>query len=451
MKRISKSIISAFLIVIIGISQSAYAYMFWFKSWDNTPENIVFTEKTYHINLPVVGFIFDPRDDWSEATIIRAVSLLGKDRIYHLTISPGMMTAKQVAAGEFDDQYKKFFLLVKQLDINVVFRTMHEMNGGRYPWGSDPVNFQQAWRHVWELSRQVWLTQKNILFDMSVNGWDIPTWEPVPHQKAALFYCKVSDKKRLNCPTFEDYYPGNEYVDIMGMSFYNWWKWNGNYQWLYPNEIINNPQWRTLDRLKAYDKPLFVDEVGTTAVWYPEQYNFAKSQEVYKTNSDYKNDWLLSLKEFFDNEPRILGGIYFNIDLTNWMSRRVHGEEDRSVIDPISEKVYDGIFNVIDGAKDNNAMNSPLWSLFGKEFLTLYGRKVLIESAYRKQILEVIKMANITDTRQPEKVIWALNAQKGNIQANSSLKKFQKNNYMKAIDYAKKFFEPTLGSGSAVK
>ncbi len=87
------------------------------------------------------------------------------------------------------------------------------------------------------------------------------------------------------------------------------------------------------------------------------------------------------------------------------MSRRVHGEEDRSVIDPISEKVYDGIFNVIDGAKDNNAMNSPLWSLFGKEFLTLYGRKVLIESAYRKQILEVIKMANITDTRQPEKVI----------------------------------------------
>ncbi len=40
-----------------------------------------------------------------------------------------MMTAKQVAAGEFDEGYKKFFMLVKTLDINVVFRTMHEMNG----------------------------------------------------------------------------------------------------------------------------------------------------------------------------------------------------------------------------------------------------------------------------------------------------------------------------------
>lgn len=37
--------------------------MFGFKSWDNTPENIVFTEKKYEIDLPVVGFIFDPWDD----------------------------------------------------------------------------------------------------------------------------------------------------------------------------------------------------------------------------------------------------------------------------------------------------------------------------------------------------------------------------------------------------
>lgn len=423
------------------LCQSAYGYMFWFKSWDNTPENIQYIEKNYGIDLPIVGFIFDPWDDWGEATLIRAVSLLGKNRIYHITVSPGMITAKQVAAGEFDDQYKKFFMLVKTLDINVVFRTMHEMNGGWYPWASDPVAFQEAWRHVWELSRQVGLTQKNILFNMSVNGWDIPTHETIPHQKAVLFYCKVSDKKRLNCPTFEDYYPGDDYVDLMGMSFYNRWKGNGNYQWLYPYDIINNWQWRTLDRLKAYGKPLFVDEVGTTAVWYDEHYNFAKSQEVYKTNSDYKNDWLLSLREFFDNEPMIVGGIYFNIDLTNGMSRRVHGEQDWSVIDPMSEKVYDGIFNVLDGAVENKAVTSRLWSLFGKEFMTLFGKKVLIESAIRPQIIEVLKLANITATTPPQKAMLALESQKWNINARSSLKKFEKNNYIKAIDFAKRFFD----------
>ena len=103
--------------------------MFGFKSWDNTPDNIQYIEKTYKIDLPIAGFIFDPWDDYAQASLIRAVDLLGKNRIYHITISPGMMTAQQVADGEFDDEYKQFFMMVKTMDINVVFRTMHEMNG----------------------------------------------------------------------------------------------------------------------------------------------------------------------------------------------------------------------------------------------------------------------------------------------------------------------------------
>lgn len=221
MKKYTKIIVTIGACMSIFV-QSAYGYMFGFKSWDNTPENIDYIEKTYNIKLPIAGFIFDPWDEYTEATLTRAVSLLGTDRIYHLTISPGLITARQVADGAFDEQYKNFFQLVKKLDINVVFRTMHEMNGGWYPWGSDPVSFQEARRHVWELSRQVGLTQKNILFNMSVNGWDIPTTDAVPHQHSPLFYCKQSNKKRLKCPTFEDYYPGDDCVDLMGMSFYNW-------------------------------------------------------------------------------------------------------------------------------------------------------------------------------------------------------------------------------------
>lgn len=125
------------------------------------------------------------------------------------------------------------------------------------------------------------------------------------------------------------------------------------------------------------------------------------------------------------------------------MSRWVHGEQDRSVLDPISEKVYDGIFEVIDGAVENRTLTSSLRRLFGKEYMMLFGKRVLIETAYRKQIEEVIKMANILPTTPPQKALGALEAQKGNIQAISSLKKYQKNNYMKAIDYAKLFFDQT--------
>lgn len=437
-KAIKQCIVATF--IIGSLFQSASWYMFGFKSRDNTPDNIAYIEKTHDIELPIVGFIFDPWDDWGEASIIRAVQLLGKNRIYHITISPGMRTAKQVADGEFDDQYKKFFLLVKTLDINVIFRTMHEMNGWRYPWWSDPVNFQKAWRRVWELSREVGLTQKNILFNMSVNWWDIPTHDPFPNQKSVLFYCKVSEKARLGCPTFEDYYPGPDYVDIMGMSFYNWGKWNGNYQWLYPYDIINNSQWRTLDRLKVYNKPLFIDEVGTTSVWYDGHYNFNKSKEVYDTVADYKNDWLLELERFLYNEPMIFGGLYFNIDLTNGLSRWVHGEQDRSVIDPISEKVYEWIFEILNGAVENRTLTSSLWRLFGKEYMLLFGKKVLVESAYRPQIEEVIKSAKIYETTPKQKAIGALESQRSQIMAKTNLKKYQKNQYMKAIDYAKKFF-----------
>lgn len=78
---------------------------------------------------------------------------LGEDKIYHISISPNMFTAVEVAAGKFDTQYKQFFDDVKKNNLRVIFRTMHEMNGGRYPRSSHPQDFQKAWIHVRELSR----------------------------------------------------------------------------------------------------------------------------------------------------------------------------------------------------------------------------------------------------------------------------------------------------------
>jgi len=85
-----------------------------------------------------------------------------------------MFSAAEVAAGKFDTQYKQFFQDVKKNNLRVVFRTMHEMNGGRYPRSSNPKNFKKAWIHVRELSRAEGLTNSNILFDMSVNARDLP-------------------------------------------------------------------------------------------------------------------------------------------------------------------------------------------------------------------------------------------------------------------------------------
>ena len=99
---------------------------------------------------------------------------IGPDKIYHISISPNNFTAAEVAEGKFDKQYTQFFHGVKKNNLRVIFRTMHEMNGGRYPWSSNPYRFKKAWIHVRELSRAEGLTKSNILFDMSVNAWDLP-------------------------------------------------------------------------------------------------------------------------------------------------------------------------------------------------------------------------------------------------------------------------------------
>ena len=72
-----------------------------------------------------------------------------------------------------------------------------------------------------ELSRAEGLDQNNILFDMSVNARDLPAKGGKPAQTATFIQCQQNLKEKLKCPTFEDYYPGDNYVDLMGVTFYN--------------------------------------------------------------------------------------------------------------------------------------------------------------------------------------------------------------------------------------
>ena len=216
------------------------------------------------------------------------------------------MTALQVVEGKFDTQYKQFFSDIKKNNLRVVFRTMHEMNGGRYPRSSDPKNFKKAWIHVRELSRAEGLTTSNILFDMSVNARDLPAKGGKPSQTATFIQCQQSVKVKRKCPTFEDYYPGDKYVDLMGVTFYNRGKGNSNRRRGTPDQIVNAAGRKTLDRLKKLNKPIFVDEVGTTAVNYTGAYSFTKSLEVYQNNKALKNARLLQLKAFLLRETSIV-------------------------------------------------------------------------------------------------------------------------------------------------
>jgi beta-mannanase len=220
-----------FLSCILGFGSFSFAYYFGLKSADDSVANIQALESQLGVRLSLVSFIFDPWEQYNVPAMMDSIAQnLGTNRVYHITISPNMYSAQQVANGAFDTQYLQFFGKVKEHNLRVIFRTMHEMNGGRYPRGSNPDTFKKAWIHVWELSRSVGLDQHNILFDFSVNHRDMPTKEQ-PSQTATLYQCKpektgsgstVREAQWKDCPKFEDYYPDEKYVDIVGFSFYNW-------------------------------------------------------------------------------------------------------------------------------------------------------------------------------------------------------------------------------------
>lgn len=182
-------------------------------------------------------------------------------------------------------------------------------------------------------------------------------------QTVAYPIFKTITEKVQNCFTFEDYYPGDKYVDIMWVTFYNRWKATYSRQRYSPDRIMNDSSWDTLKRLKSYNKPIFIDEVGTTAVWYTWAYSIEKSQESYKNDYYNKNTWLTSLRDFMLANPQIIWLLYFNIDYTNWLQKRTAWEADRAVINLNNWKLYEWIFDIYNAQESND----NLFNMFNKK------------------------------------------------------------------------------------
>jgi hypothetical protein len=387
------------------------SYYFWLKSADNTPENIGKIESNLNVKIPVVSFIFDPRDESDVLNSIdRIVDLLGTDRIYHFTISPDMYSANDVVLWKFDAQYTAFFKKIKEKNLHVIFRTMHEMNGWRYPWSSNPEKFKAAWIHVWTLSRVVWLSEENILFDFSVNHRDMPTkW--MPSQSASLIQCNVT---KDDCYHFEDYYPWDEFVDVVWFTFYNRWKANSNRLRLTPTEILYDTNWNTYERIKALNKPIVIDEVATTSVRYEWNYNFNKSRSEYLNHDERKDNWIHQLWEFLVNRPEIVAAVYFNTDYTHGLSFKVVWEADWAIVNIEDNKVY-GWFQELEMFSEKK-LDNILGSLFQLSNFEVEWENIFISKKCNRETKIILSAINKKETNQ-EKMEVIKKIQNANIKS----------------------------------
>lgn len=115
-----------------------------------------------------------------------------------LVWEPFSRTAAQIAAGRDDAYIRQFADTVRDYNRPLALSFGHEMNGGWYPWGSkktSAADFARAWRHIHDLftdegaGNVIWVWSPNVI-------------NPVPDVR------------------LEPYYPGDAYVDWVGVVGY---------------------------------------------------------------------------------------------------------------------------------------------------------------------------------------------------------------------------------------
>lgn len=111
---------------------------------------------------------------------------------------PFSTSIAKIASGASDSYINQFAAAVRTLNVPIVLSFGHEFNGTWYPWGTTgttAAQFVAAWRHIHDLFAAQGAT--NVIW-----VWDPNDIFPVPNVQLA------------------QYYPGDSYVDWVGVTGY---------------------------------------------------------------------------------------------------------------------------------------------------------------------------------------------------------------------------------------
>ena len=169
-------------------------------------------------------------------------------------------------------------------DRRVYIRLAHEMNGNWYPWGAavggnSPADYVLMWQRVRGIFWSKGLDATTVQWIWAVNHEDVGSLRA------------------------EDYYPGPEYVDWIGIDGYNWGASQSWSTWSTP-EAVFGPM---VARLSYIGKPVALTETASSSVrpgavdvtaksqWITELFSYATStigaRMIVWFNEDKETDW----------------------------------------------------------------------------------------------------------------------------------------------------------------
>ncbi len=184
-----------------------------------------------------------------------------------------------IVAGRLDDYLSSWAHRLALYGRPVLLRWAHEMNGDWYLWGrkdgNSPEKYVAAWRHIHDLFTAA---------DAANVQW---VWSPSVAEDADS--------------AFEPYYPGDQYVDWLGLDGYN----HGPQIWRWFPQIFSD----SYNRITALSsRPLMIAEVASSDA-LPKQ----------AALGDTKAKWITdALSDAVPNKfPRIRAVVWFNENKTD--------------------------------------------------------------------------------------------------------------------------------------
>lgn len=233
-------------------------------------------------------------------------------------------SAALLAGSSRDAQITAWALKVKDwLDDgegrSLIIAPMQEMNGDWVPYGMDPTNFKTAYIKIRSIVESTVTDPNMVRWAFSPNGWSTPPYG------------------------IADYYPGDAYVDVISFSTYNFGSPDTYNGWLSPAAAIGP----YVDEARATipgaaGKPFLLAQVGSV------------------TAGGDKNQWMRDMFTFIEDDPNLVGFLYFNKDQTavvpsyDWW---IWDNDDPSPIKP-------GWWGYRDGMRDNASYQFPLTNWF---------------------------------------------------------------------------------------
>ncbi|MDD3581391.1 MAG: glycosyl hydrolase [Desulfobacca sp.] len=165
---------------------------------------------------------------------------------------------EQILGGDYDAYLTRFARQAAAWGQPLIIRLAHEMNLKRYHWGTDlehygpqsPAIYQRLYRYVVDIFKKGGAYQ--VFWAFCPNAESLPN----PAHEAGAGWNRAGN-----------YYPGDDYVDILGMDGYNWGttqtleKHGWQSQWRSFQEIFG-PLYKEL-RTLAPHKPLLVFETAS--------------------------------------------------------------------------------------------------------------------------------------------------------------------------------------------